>query len=73
MQFYRYFVSQSSEFYRYNPLCCYSINIYFVRNRPETFGYAFVHTHIQVNIRQQSNETSTYLSWTGQYRDQATG
>jgi len=28
MQLYRYFVSQSSEFYRHNPLCCFSTSVY---------------------------------------------
>jgi hypothetical protein len=30
MQLYRYFVSQSSEFCRHNPLCCFSTSVYFV-------------------------------------------
>jgi len=44
----RYFVSQSSEFCRHNPLCCFSTNVYccycLFRNRlsPETFGYTLV-------------------------------
>jgi hypothetical protein len=29
MQLYRYFVSQSSEFCRHNPLCCFSASVYF--------------------------------------------
>jgi len=28
VQHYRYFVSQSSEFCRHNPLCCFSTNVY---------------------------------------------
>jgi hypothetical protein len=28
MQLYRYFVSQSSEFCRHNPLCCFSTSVY---------------------------------------------
>jgi len=28
MQLYRYFVSQSSEFCRHNPLCCFSTSAY---------------------------------------------
>jgi hypothetical protein len=28
VQLYRYFVSQSSEFYRNNPLCCFSTSVY---------------------------------------------
>jgi len=27
---YRYFVSQSSEFCRHNPLCCFPTSVYFV-------------------------------------------
>jgi hypothetical protein len=27
-QLYRYFVSQSSEFFRHNPLCCFSTSVY---------------------------------------------
>jgi hypothetical protein len=47
MQSYRYFVSQSSEFCRHNPLCCFSMNVYCCylfryRLSPETFGYTFV-------------------------------
>jgi hypothetical protein len=29
VQLYRYFVSQSSEFYRHNPLCCFSTSVFF--------------------------------------------
>jgi hypothetical protein len=29
VQLYRYFVSQSSEFCRHNPLCCFSMSVYF--------------------------------------------
>jgi hypothetical protein len=29
VQLYRYFVSQSSEFCRHNPLCCFSTSVYF--------------------------------------------
>jgi len=42
---YRYSVSQSSDFCRHNPLCCFSMSIYccccclFYRLSPETFGY----------------------------------
>jgi len=43
-----YFVSQSSEFYRHNPLCCFSTSntkvkrIFHYRLSPETSGYTFV-------------------------------
>jgi hypothetical protein len=47
MQLYRYFVSQSSEFCRHSPLCCFSTSVYFsylfrYRLSPETFGYTLV-------------------------------
>jgi hypothetical protein len=43
-----YFVSQSSEFCRHNPLCCFSTSVYFCKRifryrlSPETFGYSLV-------------------------------
>jgi len=48
VQFYRDFVSQSSEFFRHNPLCCFSTSVYcccwlfHYRFSPETFGYTLV-------------------------------
>jgi hypothetical protein len=45
VQLYRYFVSQSSEFCRHNPLCCLLTSIYcckrifHYRLSPETYGY----------------------------------
>jgi len=46
VQLYRYFVSQSSEFFRHNSLCCFSLSVYFClfryRLSPETFGYTLV-------------------------------
>jgi hypothetical protein len=48
LQLYRYFVSQSSQFYRHNPLCCFSMSVYFCcylflyRLSSETFGYTLV-------------------------------
>jgi hypothetical protein len=46
VQLYRYFVSQSSEFCRHNPLCFFSTSVYccLFRDRisPETFGYTLV-------------------------------
>jgi hypothetical protein len=46
VQLYRYFVSQSSEFCRHNPSCCFSTSVYCClfryRLSPETFGYTFV-------------------------------
>jgi hypothetical protein len=49
VQLYRYFVSQSVEFWRHNPLCCFSTSVYcckrILRYRlsPETFGYTLVY------------------------------
>jgi len=52
VQFYRYFVSQSSEFCHHNPLYCFSTSIccYLFRYRlsPETFGYVLVYSHIPI-------------------------
>jgi len=46
MQLYRYFVSQSSDFCRHNPLYCFSTSVYCClfryRLSPETFGYTLV-------------------------------
>jgi hypothetical protein len=48
VQLYRYFMSQSSEFWRFNPLCSFSTSVYCCslfryRLRPETFGYSLVY------------------------------
>jgi hypothetical protein len=46
VQLYRYFVSQSSEFFRHNPLCCFLTSVYCLfryRLSPETFGYTLVY------------------------------
>jgi hypothetical protein len=57
VQLYRYFVSQSSEFYRHNPLCCFSMSVYCCccccclfcyRLSPKTFGYTLVHMYIRL-------------------------
>jgi hypothetical protein len=51
VQLYRYFLSQSSEFCRYKPLCCFSAIVYFCcrlfryRLSPETFVYTVVIGH----------------------------
>jgi hypothetical protein len=58
-----YFVSQSSEFCRHNPLCCFSTgntkgkHIFRYRLSPETFGYTlvpfcFVLTHLYLRCVQ---------------------
>jgi hypothetical protein len=50
MQLYLYFMSQSNEFCRYNPLCCFSTSVYCClfryRHSPETFGYTVIYLHI---------------------------
>jgi hypothetical protein len=53
MQLYRYFVSQSSEFYRHNPLYCFWKIVYCCKRvfryrlSPETFGYILLR-HVNV-------------------------
>jgi hypothetical protein len=48
MQLHIYIVSESSEFFRYNPLCCFSTTVhcskrvYLYRLSPGTFGYTLV-------------------------------
>jgi len=48
MQLYRYFVGQSSEFCRHNPLCCFSMSntkgkhIVYYQLSPETSGYTLI-------------------------------
>jgi len=51
VQLYRYFVSQSSEFCRHNPLCCFSTSVCLFRYRlsPETFGYTLVYADEMVS------------------------
>jgi len=48
VQLYPFFVSQSSEFCRHNPLCSFSTSIYYSSFlywlSPETFGYTLVQT-----------------------------
>jgi len=41
---YRYFVSQSSEFCRHNPLCCFSTSVYFVMTQSGNF---WIHPRIR--------------------------
>jgi hypothetical protein len=56
VQSYRYFVSQSREFCRHNPLCCFSTSVYccccLFRNglSPETFGYTFVYLQVFITL-----------------------
>jgi hypothetical protein len=57
VQLYRYFVRQSSEFCRHNPLCCFSTSVYCClfrcRLSPETFGY----THVLKSALRLSNQS----------------
>jgi hypothetical protein len=61
---YRYFVSQSSEFCRHNPLCCFSTSVYCCccclfryRLSPKTFGYTLVLSY--QNTTQVTNQKTT--------------
>jgi len=53
MQLYRYLVSQSSEFFHHNPLCCFSMSVYCYcclfryRLSPKTFGYTLYMIPVQ--------------------------
>jgi hypothetical protein len=57
VQLYRYFVSQSSEFCRHNPLCCFTTSstkgkrIFLYRVSPGTFGYTVVHSQIRLQSK----------------------
>jgi hypothetical protein len=56
MQLYRYFVSQSSEFCRHNPLRCFSTSVncscclFIYRLSPETFGHTLVNWGKEVSV-----------------------
>jgi len=49
VQLYHYFVNQSSDFCRHNPLCCFSTSVYCCKGpfryrlSPETCGYTLVY------------------------------
>jgi hypothetical protein len=52
VQLYRYFVSQYSEFCRYNPLCCFPTSVcccclFRYQLSPETFGYTLVQPSVR--------------------------
>jgi hypothetical protein len=57
VQLYRYFVSQSSEFYRHNPLRCFLTSstkgkrVFRYRLSPETFGYTLVCESVTVTLQ----------------------
>jgi hypothetical protein len=56
VQLYRYCVSQSSEFCRHNPLCCFSTTVYCCKRifcyrlSPETFGYPRVFQYAMYSV-----------------------
>jgi hypothetical protein len=68
---YRYFVSQSSEFCRHNPLCCFSTSVYCCerifryRFRQETFGYTLVTTGSPVSLIHATGGDFRYKSIMG--------
>jgi len=70
VQLYRYFVSQSSEFCRHNPLCCFSMSVccclFRYRLSPETFGYTLVyvkcHSEFTLYYRTRLNNYLTISS-----------
>jgi hypothetical protein len=61
VQLYRYFVSQSSDFCRHNPLCCFSTRgyscccLFRYRLSPETFWYTLVHTPAATRCKTERN------------------
>jgi hypothetical protein len=72
VQLCRYFVSQSSEFCRHNPLCCcfstsvYCFCLFHYRLSPETFGYTFV--QLTTRLRTDAKilfTTSSGVQWGG--------
>jgi hypothetical protein len=68
VQLYRYFVSQSSEFCRHNPLCCFSTSVYCClfryRLSPETFGYTLViMDDAEKSIRNSARRSDTKGAW----------
>jgi hypothetical protein len=65
VQFYRYFVSQSNEFCRHNPLCCFSTSVcscclFRYRLSSETFGYNLVLWEVNSSDHFISMSTSIY-------------
>jgi hypothetical protein len=74
VQLYRYFVSQSNEFYRHNPLYCFSTGAYCCcwfryRLSPETFGYSLVHTHTHTHTHTQMNPFG--VTWESLFRSES--
>jgi hypothetical protein len=61
MQLYRYFVSQSNEFCRHNPLCCFWTSVcclFRYRLSPEIFGYNLLHLASKYTETATSEEVS---------------
>jgi len=72
VQLYRYFVSQSSEVCRHNPLCCFSTSVYCCKYifhyQPslETFVYTLVYDNTLVHAVVKTERTATariFLIW----------
>jgi len=70
VQLYRYFVSQSSEFCRHNPLCCFSMSVccclFRYQLSPETFGYTLI-AYIKVLFQHLSGVTEDSYNTTHKY------
>jgi hypothetical protein len=67
VQWYRYFLTQSSDSGRHNPLCCFSKSVYcccLLRYRfsPETFGYALVYGKF-VTLHSTPRHFQAILTW----------
>jgi hypothetical protein len=71
VQLYRHSLSHSSEFWRHNPLCCFSTNAYCClfryRLSPETFGYTLVHLvfpfHTLALCARHTDSIDNLLTW----------
>jgi hypothetical protein len=76
VQLYRYFVSQSSEFCRHSPLCCFSMSVcccccyclFCHRLSLETFGYTLVHSIYHYIMRHKTYIFTLVLSTSSQLR-----
>jgi len=69
VQLYRYFVSQSSEFCRHNPLCCFSTNAccYLLRYQlsPENLD---AHSYTKFKFNNKNGVVYSISEYTGFYR-----
>jgi hypothetical protein len=69
-QLYRHFMSQYSEFCRYNPLSCFSTSVYCCclfryRLSLETFGYTFVYPGMFLTPEEKQGKPQSGLFWEG--------